>query len=95
MRSRAEVATDRPSPYLLQLAKHFRHKLDVTFDAEQGTIPFDFGQAELSTAEGTLVLEAVAPTPAELERVEQVIGSHLVRFGRRDELVVEWVSQAA
>ena len=94
MRSRAEVATDRPSPYLLQLAKHFRHKLDVTFDAERGTIPFEFGRAELSTAEGVLVLEALADSREGLERVEQVVGSHLERFGRRDELAVRWVSPA-
>jgi hypothetical protein len=94
MRSRAEVATDRPSPYLLQLAKHFRHKLDVTFDAERGTIPFAFGRAELSTAQGVLVLEAVADSAEGLERVEQVVGSHLERFGRRDELAVRWVSPA-
>src|SRR3954465_10910600 len=36
LRSRADVVTDRPSPYLKQLAKHFRHKLDVTFDDDAG-----------------------------------------------------------
>jgi hypothetical protein len=37
-----------------------------------------------------LHLTAFAQTPAGLSRVEQVIGSHLERFGRRDELVVRW-----
>src|SRR5690349_16800016 len=32
LRSQAVVATEKPSPYLLQVAKHFRHKLDVRFD---------------------------------------------------------------
>jgi catechol 2,3-dioxygenase len=94
LRSRADVATDRPSPYLLQLAKHFRHKLDVTFDEREGTIPFAFGRCELRAEDGTLVLEAIAATPDELERVETVIASHLVRFGRRHELSVDW-SRAA
>jgi catechol 2,3-dioxygenase len=97
LRSRADVATDRPSPYLLQLAKHFRHKLDVAFDEREATIPFAFGRAELHAKpdENVLVIEAVAATPAELERVEQVTGSHLVRFGRRHELAVEWTRQEA
>jgi catechol 2,3-dioxygenase len=95
LRSRAGVVTDRPSPYLLQLCKHFRHKLDVTFDERAGTIPFAFGRCELRAADGVLELEAVAATPAELERVEHVIGSHLERFGRRHELSVSWVRAAS
>jgi catechol 2,3-dioxygenase len=90
LRARANVVTDRPSPYLLQLCKHFRHKLDVTFDERAGTIPFAFGRCELRAADGVLELEAIAATPAELERVEHVIGSHLERFGRRHELGVSW-----
>jgi catechol 2,3-dioxygenase len=93
LRSRAEVVTDRPSPYLLQVAKHFRHKLDVTFDERRATIPFAFGRGELRAEDGVLVLQAVAATPAERERVEQVVGSHLVRFGRRDELTVAWTPE--
>jgi catechol 2,3-dioxygenase len=90
LRSHADVVTDRPTPYLKQLCKHFRHKLDVTFDDETGTIPFAFGRCELRAGDGVLHLEAIAATPAELERVENVAGSHLVRFGRRHELTVEW-----
>jgi catechol 2,3-dioxygenase len=90
LRSRADVVTDRPSPYLLQLAKHFRHKLDVTFDERTGTIPFAFGRCEMRAEDGVLVLEAIAATPEDRERVENVIASHLVRFGRRHELSAAW-----
>jgi catechol 2,3-dioxygenase len=89
---RAVVATEKPSPYLLQLAKHFRHKLDVTFDERSGTIPFAFGRCELRAGDGVLHLEAIAATPEELERVEHVVASHLERFGRRDELEVEFLA---
>lgn len=94
LRSHADVATDRPSPYLLQLAKHFRHKLDVTFDERAGTIAFPFGRCELRAGDGVLRLEAVAATPEELERVEHVVAGHLERFGRRDELGVAWSPSA-
>src|SRR4051794_10120818 len=90
LRSRADVVTDRPSPYLKQLCKHFGHKVDVTFDDHTGTIPFAFGRCELRAGDGVLHLEAIAATPEELERVENVAGGHLVRFGRRHELTVEW-----
>ena len=88
LRSRAVVRTAKPSPYLLQLSKHFRHKLDVTFDAERAEIPFAAGRAELSAGDGALTIDAVAPTSEGLALVQDVIGRHLERFGRRDELSV-------
>ena len=88
--SRAVVTTPRPSSYLLQLAKHFRHKLDVRFDAHEAVIPFEGGHATLRVEGGALSLAAFAQSPAGLDRVEDVIASHLERFGRRDELRVAW-----
>jgi catechol 2,3-dioxygenase len=90
LRSAATVATAKPSPYLLQTAKHFRHKLDVRFDEQEAIIPFAFGHAQLRAEDGELRLDAFAQRPADLRRVEQVVGSHLERFGRRDELTVAW-----
>jgi hypothetical protein len=92
LRSRAVVETARPTPYLRQLAKHFGHKLDVTYDDEHGVLPFPFGRAELraDASAGALVIDAFASSPEQLERVEDVTGGHLERFGRRDELVVRW-----
>jgi uncharacterized protein len=93
VRSRASVATARPSPYLKQLSRHFGHKVDVVFDDERSTIPFAFGTAELRVAgDDELVIEATAGDAESLARVEQVIGSHLERFGRRDELSVVFAS---
>ena len=89
-RSQAVVATEKPSPYLLQVAKHFRHKLDVRFDDREAVIPLPVGHAELRAGDDALTITAFAQTPADLERVEKVIGSHLERFGRRDELVVRF-----
>jgi uncharacterized protein len=88
--SRAVVTTPRPSSYLLQLAKHFRHKLDVRFDAHGAVIRFEGGHATLRVEGGTLSLAAFAQAPAGLDRVEEVIASHLERFGRRDQLRVDW-----
>jgi catechol 2,3-dioxygenase len=88
--SHAVVATAKPSPYLLQLAKHFRHKRDVRFDEHSAVIPFAFGTAELAAEPQALTIAAHAHTPADLERVKHVVGSHLERFGRRDELEVSW-----
>jgi hypothetical protein len=88
--SRAEVATDKPVPYMRQLCKHFGHKVDASFDDDSGYIQFDFGRCELHAHNGTLTLDVSAADAQSHERMERVIGSHLERFGRRDELSVAW-----
>lgn len=88
--SRAEVATDKPVAYMRQLCKHFGHKVDAAFDEDSGHIQFDFGRCELNASDGTLGLEVSAADEESHERMEQVVGSHLERFGRRDGLSVAW-----
>jgi hypothetical protein len=89
--SHASVATEKPTPYLKQLCKHFGHKVEVAFDDAHGTIVFAMGRCELdATQAGVLKLRAQAEDSESLARTEQVVGSHLERFGRRDELSVSW-----
>jgi uncharacterized protein len=90
IKSRAEVATAKPVAYMRQLCKHFGHKVDASFGEDDGYIQFDFGRCELHASDGTLVLEVSAPDEESHERMERVVGSHLERFGRRDELSVSW-----
>ncbi|HUA06475.1 MAG TPA: DUF2218 domain-containing protein [Solirubrobacteraceae bacterium] len=89
-KSRAEVATDKPVPYMRQLCKHFGHKVDASFGDDTGYIQFDFGRCDLLANNGTLTLDVTAADAESHERMERVIGSHLERFGRRDELSVAW-----
>ena len=93
--SRAVVRTDKPTPYLLQLAKHFRHKLEVTFDERRAVIAFATGHAEVEAGPDALTITAHAQTAAGLARVEEVVGSHLERFGRSDELSVAFTATRA
>ncbi len=90
IKSRADVATDKPVAYMRQLCKHFGHKVDASFGDDSGYIQFEFGRCELHTSDRTLSLEVSATDAESHERMERVIGSHLERFGRRDELSVTW-----
>jgi uncharacterized protein len=89
--SHAEVATEKPVPYMRQLCKHFGHRTDSSFGDNSGHIQFEFGRCELQARDGTLALEVSAPDRESHERMERVVGSHLERFGRRDGLTVEWI----
>ena len=88
--SRAEVPTDKPVAYMRQLCKHFGHKVDASFGEDSGYIQFEFGRCDLNAADGALSLKVSGSDQESHERMERVIGSHLERFGRRDELSVAW-----
>lgn len=98
--SSATVPTDRPGRYGKQLASHLGRRVSSSWDDEAGTgeITFPFGHAHLTAGEGELLLFVAGSADAEpdlqgaagLDRLEDVVGRHLVRFGTKDELVVQW-----
>jgi hypothetical protein len=90
--SRADVPTDAAARYAKQLASHLGRKATVTEEAAGPRIHIGEGSCLLVAGGAALVLHAEAPSPEALDRVQDVIGRHLVKFGRRDELVVEWIS---
>lgn len=100
LKSRAQVATERPARYAKQLVAHMGRKLQADWDseAEQGYLNF-IREGKLSASctlkckDGALVLEISLPnSPAadDLARIEQVVGIHLARFGSKDSLAVQW-----
>lgn len=91
--STAVVATDRPARYGKQLAAHLGRRVRTHWDeqSQRGTVEFgDSGdRAVLTCREDALVMELTASESA-LDQLEDVLGRHLVRFGTRDELHVQW-----
>lgn len=89
--STATVGTDRPARYAKQLTSHMARKVQTSWDdvGSTGTVDFPTGHLDLQCEPNALRLE-LSGDAADLERWEQVVGVHLVRFGTRDELVVQW-----
>jgi hypothetical protein len=88
--SSATVSTDRSARYAKQLIGHFQHKIEVRAVDDGNELVFAFGSCAVSARDATLVLLAMAPSAAELARVEDVVARHLLRFAVQDELRVEW-----
>jgi uncharacterized protein len=86
----AVVTTDKPVAYMRQLCKHFGHKVPATYDDRTGRIEFGAGDCDLTADAEALKLEITAGEAAQVQRLQDVVGSHLERFGRRDELTVTW-----
>ena len=97
--STARVSTNRPSRYGKQLASHMGRKITSAWDeaSQTGSLTFDregavTGVVELSCRDGVLQLD-LAADDEHLERLEQVTGIHLARFGAKEGLVVSWIRQ--
>jgi uncharacterized protein len=89
--STSRVATDRGERYRKQLASHFGNKIGVEESPAGTVLKWGFGGTTTLTVEdGALVLVAAADDAETLDRVKDVTGRHLERFGERDGLVVTW-----
>ncbi|MCX2929005.1 DUF2218 domain-containing protein [Mycobacterium sp. CVI_P3] len=89
----ATVRTDRTARYGKQLVSHLgrRNGGEWSADAGSGWIDLGAGRATVTAGDGVLDLHLRAPAD-ELARLQDVIASHLTRFGERDELSVEWIA---
>ncbi|HIL23173.1 MAG TPA: DUF2218 domain-containing protein [Alcanivorax sp.] len=83
------AATGQASLYLKKLCRHFSHKLETQFDDHNGVIRFPFGTCELSADEQALHLHCQAGSN-DLERLREIIDSHLARFTTREPLTLRW-----
>jgi hypothetical protein len=92
--SHATVATDRADRYVKQLVSHLGRKAGVVSDGERQRIRLPSGSCVVWAASGRIELAAEADDEPALRTVEDVVARHLVRFGQRDELHVEWVTDA-
>jgi hypothetical protein len=90
----AHVATARPERYLKQLVSHLGRNVDAeqSEDGRHGALIFSSGTCALSAEPGTLRMTARAEDLERLAAVEDVVARHLVRFGEKDQLAVEWTA---
>jgi hypothetical protein len=102
----ANVATDRPSRYLVQLCQHVEQLHDravkhhggegpasdakVEFSETEGSIDFGWARCTVRASRDTLTLHAEAPDEASLRRLQDLVGERVTQIGRRDGLTVEW-----
>jgi hypothetical protein len=90
--ARADVLTEAPARYAKQLVSHLGHRVEFTTDGGTSTAAFGEATGSVIVGDGVLTLLAQAPDEESLERVKHVLGSHLERFGQRNELTVTWAT---
>ncbi|MCF3595774.1 DUF2218 domain-containing protein [Rhodobacteraceae bacterium LMO-12] len=90
MNAQTTFKTEQAQRYLGTLCKHFGHKVPVELDGNTGRIDLPFGQCELAANDDALDMKVSADTKADLDKVAQVIASHLERFAFRENPQIEW-----
>ena len=102
----ARVPTTSGSRYLQQLCKHWSHNLQVEFDANHGRVTFPAegrsgsfpgdGTATMNAEAEQLVVRVHGHTGEQVERLKQVVASHLDRFAFREApLPFDWQADPA
>jgi hypothetical protein len=88
----ARVPTPSASRYLQQLAKHWSHKLTVSYTPEEGTIAFPNGaHLALRADSQSLDLALTVPEGEDPGRMQGVVAEHLDRFAFREApLTFDW-----
>ena len=87
--STLHLSTAHASRYLQQLAKHFGHKVPVTFTPFEGKVTLPFGTCELA-ADETALSVTVKGQSRDIGRLEQFVGDHLARFAFRENPNLTW-----
>ena len=86
----AEVPTNAPERYAKQLVSHLGRRLTWVTDGGTSHAAIGAGIGTVVVGAGVLTLRAEAPDAETLSRIQHVLGSHLERFGQRNELTVTW-----
>jgi hypothetical protein len=89
----AQVRTGTPKRYAKQLLSHLGRRTTWTTDGDTSTAEIAGGTGRVQVGDGVLTLIAEAADAETLSRVQHVLGSHLERFGQRNELAVTWASK--
>lgn len=82
----AVVRTEFAARYLVQMCKHFAHKVDVEYTDTHGECRFDGGIATFDADAEGLHLVVKAPTEETVTWAQSAIETHLVSFAFRENL---------
>ena len=84
--ARQLMAAEHP----IVVTSYLGRKAEVREEADGSRLVIGAGSCLVAPGTGVLDLHAQAPDAEMLGVVQDVIGRHLVRFGEKDELVVDW-----
>ncbi|WP_259782171.1 DUF2218 domain-containing protein [Aestuariispira ectoiniformans] len=86
----ATVTTEKAAKYLVQLCKHFAHKVEVDYCETSGTVHFPPGPCAMHADENTLTMQCRSESLRGVLMMQGILDSHLERFAWREEITIPW-----
>lgn len=87
----ANISTASAARIMKRLCKHWSHKLQVSYDDEQGRVLFDPAVLNMQVSPQSLQATLSHADDDTLIRLQQVVADHLQRMAQPEVLVIEWV----
>jgi hypothetical protein len=88
--AQGQVTTEKAQRYLKALCNHFSHKVQASYDENNGHVEFGFGVCEMKAEATTLSFAIEAEDAESFEQVKFVVADHLERFSGDEALKVSW-----
>tara|TARA_R100001143_G_scaffold61776_3_gene63421 strand:- start:284 stop:616 length:333 start_codon:yes stop_codon:yes gene_type:complete len=89
----AAVETENASKYLMQLCKHFAHKVDVDYDSAQAPVEFPPGRCMMTAEGSTLSFYCRSGEDRGIAVMQHILSDHLTRFAWREDITFDWREQ--
>lgn len=93
--AKAQVRSQKASRYLVQLCKHFAHKIPTDYDDTRGKVTFQPGSCVMRAMGDQLSFRCEARTAPDLAIVKSVVESHFTRFAAKESIAVVWTDETA
>ena len=84
MQSHARLNSDKAARYMTQLAKHWSHRFEVSYDDISALIPLPLGTCSMLVDPEGLAITLEAADLEGLAKLEDVVADHLLRFAFRE-----------
>ena len=82
--TKGSVKTDKAAKYLVQLCKHFAHKVEVDLSDTKGDVAFPMGPCTITAEDSALVFAGQSHKPEGIEAMKGIIVVHLDKFAWRE-----------
>lgn len=82
------IVSDTPTAharrYLQQLCKHWSHRFEVSHTEDTGQIALPMGRVSLSAGPRSLLITLEPVDGADIDKMKEVVASHIDRFAFRE-----------
>lgn len=82
--TKGSVKTGNAAKYLVQMCKHFAHKVEVNLGETRGDVSFPMGPCVITALDDQLTFEAKSHKAEGIEKIKGIIIIHLDKFAWRE-----------